>query len=106
MAKYPHCELPAAKCNGVDLLPAVSLALTLELSTMALTRITSPDLQASKSSRRGSLGLILRGSDDLDIFTILNDNYEQKFTSIHFCLCYLLRVTELLIPLLLTLAIQ
>lgn len=43
---------PAAKCNGVDFLPAMSLAFTFTESTSLLTRETSPLRQASKSSRK------------------------------------------------------
>ena len=59
--------LPAAKCNGVDLRPAVSLAFTFVESTIERTFVKSPHLQASKSSLRGSVGLIFRGSDNLDM---------------------------------------
>lgn len=45
---------PAAKCKGVDLRPAVSLALTVLGVTNFLTRTRSPVLQASKSSLKGS----------------------------------------------------
>ena len=69
--------LPAAKCNGVDLRPAVSLAFTFVESTIERTFVKSPHLQASKSSRKGSVGLIFRGSDNLDM--ILSTFYSFQF---------------------------
>lgn len=42
--------LPAAKCSGVDLRPAMSLAFTFTASTSFFTLETSPFLQASNSS--------------------------------------------------------
>lgn len=52
-----HKHLPAAKCSGVDFLPAVSRALTVcdVMSFLTLTR--SPVLHASNRSRRGSLAI-------------------------------------------------
>ena len=75
----PQKKLPAEKCNGVDLRPAVSLAFTFDESTIDRTFVKSPHLQASKSSLNGSLGLILRGSDNLDIMEV---DFFQPF-SIH-----------------------
>lgn len=49
--RYP----PAAKCSGVDLRPAMSLAFTLPVSTRRFTRVTSPLRQASSSSRKAPL---------------------------------------------------
>lgn len=43
-------RLPAAKCSGVDLRPAMSLAFTFTASTSFFTRDTSPFRQASNSS--------------------------------------------------------
>ena len=59
--------LPAAKCSGDDLLPAVSLAFTLEASTRARILRMSPPLQASNKSRIGSVGEIRSGLADRDI---------------------------------------
>ena len=64
--------IPAAKCKGEDLRPAVSLAFTLLESTIDLTLFTSPLLQASKRSRSGSVGEILSGLQDRDIFIARN----------------------------------
>lgn len=50
------CALPAAKCRGVDLRPAVSLAFTDCGVINFFTRTASPVLQASNNSRRGSVG--------------------------------------------------
>jgi len=50
-------DLPAAKCNGVDLRPAVSRALTVCGVISFFTLAISPVLQASKSSRNGSLAM-------------------------------------------------
>lgn len=47
-----RCRLPAAKCSGVDLRPAMSLAFTFTASTSFFTRETSPFRQASNSSRK------------------------------------------------------
>lgn len=61
--------LPAAKCKGVDFLPAVSLAFTVCGVTNFRTRAISPVLQASKSSRRGSL-LWLLGKGSMEAVSI------------------------------------
>lgn len=50
-------HLPAAKCNGVDLRPAVSRALTVCGVISFFTLAISPVLQASNSSRNGSLAM-------------------------------------------------
>lgn len=50
-------HLPAAKCNGVDLRPAVSLAFTVCGVISFFTLAISPVLQASKSSLSGSLAM-------------------------------------------------
>ena len=71
--------LPAAKCNGVDLRPAVSLAFTFVESTIERTFVKSPHLQASKSSLRGSVGLIFRGSDNLDMLEAVFFSYLNSF---------------------------
>lgn len=48
--RYRVVTLPAAKCSGVDLRPAMSLAFTFTASTSFFTLETSPFLQASNSS--------------------------------------------------------
>lgn len=50
-------HLPAAKCNGVDLRPAVSLAFTVCELISFFTLTMSPVLHASNSSRNGSLAM-------------------------------------------------
>lgn len=50
-------SLPAAKCNGVDLRPAVSRAFTVCGVINFFTLIMSPDLHASNNSRSGSLAM-------------------------------------------------
>lgn len=50
----PPAPVPAAKCSGLDFLPAVSRLFTFSGRTSRLTRSTSPFLQASNSSRAGS----------------------------------------------------
>ena len=60
--------LPAAKWRGDDFLPAVSRAFTLCGVTRVRTRDTSPCLQASNRSRRGSPGdkeMVSCGARDL-----------------------------------------
>lgn len=52
--RRPLRPVPAAKCSGLDFLPAVSRLFTFSGLTSRLTRSTSPFLQASKSSRAGS----------------------------------------------------
>uniref|UniRef100_A0A8W7P1H0 Uncharacterized protein n=1 Tax=Anopheles coluzzii TaxID=1518534 RepID=A0A8W7P1H0_ANOCL len=49
--------LPAAKCNGVDFLPAVSRAFTVCGVISFFTFARSPVLHASNSSRSGSLAM-------------------------------------------------
>lgn len=49
--------LPAAKWSGLDFLPAVSLLFTFSSRTSRFTRSTSPFLQASNSSRVGSVAV-------------------------------------------------
>lgn len=57
MSPKDFCYSPAAKCNGVDLRPAVSRALTVCGVISFFTLAISPVLQASKSSRNGSLAM-------------------------------------------------
>lgn len=51
--------LPAAKCRGVDLRPAMSLALTFTASTSFFTLETSPFRQASNRSLKAPLATLL-----------------------------------------------
>lgn len=50
IAEHQEC-IPAAKCNGVDFLPAVSLELTFTEFTSVFTLVKSPPRQASNNSR-------------------------------------------------------
>lgn len=54
-------SLPAAKCRGVDLRPAMSLALTFTASTSFFTLETSPFLQASNNSLKEPFAPLLPG---------------------------------------------
>lgn len=58
-------NLPAAKCRGVDFLPAVSRAFTDCCVTNFFTLIRFPVLHASNNSRNGSLELV-KDSEDVD----------------------------------------
>ena len=87
--------LPAAKCNGVDLRPAVSLALTFVESTIERTFVKSPHLQASKSSLRGSVGLIFRGSDSLDMLEAVFFFLPQLIHNWHFDFFVFLRFDKI-----------
>jgi hypothetical protein len=78
---------PAEKWSGDDLLPAVSFALTLPESTRLLILWMSPLLQASNRSLIGSMGEILRGSEDLDMFNLIPSVWDKYF-------CRILKRTE------------
>lgn len=77
---------PAAKWSGVDLRPAMSLAFTLPVSTRRFTRVTSPFLQASSSSRNAPLaapgpaasGLSAAGLDAADDDADEDDDDEEE----------------------------
>lgn len=75
--------LPAAKCNGVDLRPAVSLAFTVCELINFFTLTMSPVLHASNNSRSGSLAMTASKLTvnsvrlRLDIFTVYPSSTKQ-----------------------------
>lgn len=81
---------PAAKCNGVDLRPAVSLAFTVCELINFFTLIISPVLHASNNSRSGSFAITTSKFTDkvrlrLDISLYLLSRWLQL---VSFVLCY------------------